>query len=185
MPGMRGTDHRNHLFLQKGGIAMSDFRLYEISELLEAALAQCREYAEKDEGVIPDDWAKFLDEIEMERDKKVLDVGRYIKTIRAKAEAIKAEKQSLAGRQSSLEHEAERLEGYIAHNIKPGERVQDNNTVLSWRRSTMVVIDNPDNVPDEYCKIERIPQKTAIKEALKSGEVFGARIVENINLQIK
>lgn len=43
------------------------------------------------------------------------------------------------------------------------------------------------NAPDLVQeKVEYKPDKTAIKEAIKGGrEVFGAEIIENVNLQVK
>jgi len=164
---------------------MSKFSLYEINDLLRQALDRANEYASADEGVIPDDWSKFLDDVQMERDTKALDVGRYIKSLEAEAGAIAEEKKVLQSRQSALENHADRLRAYLASFLTPGEAIKDSNTALSWRKSEQVEIVDPESIPEAYIKIERIPQKREIKEALKSGEVSGARIVKNINLQIK
>jgi hypothetical protein len=165
---------------------MSNFRLYEISEMLEQALSNVRKIAEENEGVIPDDWDKFLDEIQMERDKKVLDCARYIKSLRAEAEAIKNEKQNLGHRQSSLENEADRIEVYIAKNINIGEKVSDENTKLSWRKSTSVDIFDELKIPDSFCQIIRNPKKADIKISIQTGKIVeGARLIEKQDLQIK
>jgi hypothetical protein len=164
---------------------MADFKLYEINELLEDALCICKEYAEKDEGVIPDDWSVFLDDVQMARDAKALDVARYVKTLRAKSEAIKSEKISLESRQRSLSGEADRLEGYLACLMKIGEKLQDSNTAILWRKSTSVEILDEEQIPDCYFEHKRIPVKSEIKKALLAGENIGARLVDKQNIQIK
>jgi hypothetical protein len=164
---------------------MSNFSLYEINDLLRQALDKANEYAEADEGIIPDDWSKFLDEVQMERDTKALDVGRYIKSLEAEAEAVKGEKMRLSARQSALQNHADRLRGYVAGILKPGEAIKDANTALGWRRSTQVEIVDLSAIPEAYIKIERFAQKGEIKAALKCGDVPGARLVDHQNLQIK
>ena len=50
-----------------------------------------------------------LNALEMERDKKISNVACWIKDLKAEAEAIKAEKQTLDKRQKAAENKAESL----------------------------------------------------------------------------
>lgn len=55
---------------------------------------------------------------------------------------------------------------------------------LSFRKST--ALDVFGDVPEEYCKMTLTADKTAIRKAIQEGVEFsGARLVENMNLQIK
>lgn len=165
--------------------AVSEWRLYEINEILEIAIASANERI-GDDGVIPDDWAQFLDCVQMERDEKALQVARYIKSCESEAEAIKAEKQCLAARQSSLETKAERLRGYLAAHIQANEKLSDASTMISWRKSDKVVVDDAVKLPKQF--VEFVPKYDlfGIKAAIKAGnEVDGAHIEHKNNIQIK
>lgn len=59
---------------------------------------------------------------------------------------------------------------------------------ISYRKSDSVEITNLETLPEEYIKtkIEKNPDKVAIKNAIKDGkEIKGAKIVTNYNIQIK
>lgn len=59
---------------------------------------------------------------------------------------------------------------------------------ISYRKSDSVEIVDFDKLPEEYIKtkIEKNPDKVAIKNAIKNGEkINGAKIVTNYNIQIK
>ena len=59
---------------------------------------------------------------------------------------------------------------------------------ISYRKSDSVEVTDIDKLPEEYIKtkIEKNPDKVAIKNAIKDGkEIKGATIVTNYNIQIK
>ena len=59
---------------------------------------------------------------------------------------------------------------------------------LALRRSEAVEVDMVESLPNAYQNVKNVvtADKVAIKEAIKRGEnVYGARLVENFNLQIK
>ena len=59
---------------------------------------------------------------------------------------------------------------------------------ISYRKSDSVEVTDINKLPEEYIKtkIEKNPDKVAIKNAIKSGEeINGAKIVTNYNIQIK
>ena len=59
---------------------------------------------------------------------------------------------------------------------------------ISYRKSDSVEVTDIDKLPEEYIKtkIEKNPDKVAIKNAIKDGkEINGAKIVTNYNIQIK
>jgi hypothetical protein len=59
---------------------------------------------------------------------------------------------------------------------------------LTLRRSESVEVDIVEALPSQFLNVKNVvtADKVAIKDAIKRGEnVFGARIVENFNLQIK
>lgn len=136
--------------------------------------------------------ADILDMLNMERDTKIESIALYIKNLNALAADIKAEKDNLAERLKSTERKADSLKEYLANALN-GEKFETGKCKVSYRKSSQVIFsDNFThwarlNAPDlvkEY--VEYKPDKTAIKEAIKAGrDVFGAEIIENVNLQVK
>jgi len=68
------------------------------------------------------------------------------------------------------------------------EKIESPLFKISLRRSEAVEVDVVEALPSSFQNIKNVvtADKMAIKEAIKKGQtVFGARIVENFNLQIK
>ena len=129
-----------------------------------------------------------LNALEMERDKKISNVACWIKDLKAEAEAIKAEKQTLDKRQKAAENKAESLKEWL-QSILQGEKFKDSRCSISYRRSERVDFAdnfNFDTLPDYMKKVTIEPKKTEIKEFLKGGgEIEGVRIEENTSMTIK
>lgn len=161
-------------------------KLYEIDKVIQDILDAVYKYAEENEGEIPDDLDCLLSKMEVEREKKILDIARYIKSMNAEADAIKSEYTILQGRQRTIRNYAYRLKTYLISSLHTGEKIKDSNTALSWRKSEQVKIIDESKLSDDYFKIERTPQLTLIKNSIKSGSTIeGAMLVQNQNLIIK
>lgn len=126
--------------------------------------------------------------LEMERDKKIGNIGCWIKDLKAEAEALKAEAEVLKKRQSVAEHKVESLKQYLQTFLN-GEKYKDSRISISYRKSQAVnVADDLDlyTLPDDYLRVKVEPNKTAIKEALTNGEkIEGCSLVENTSMIIK
>ena len=159
--------------------------LYEIKSEYLAAL----DNIEVDEdGVIVN--ADELETLAGQFDEKAEAVGLYIKNLEAEEKAIKAEMDSLKGRAAAKAAKAERLKEYLAGAMLQTDRkvLETAKIRLSFRRSVAVVIDNEAEIPAEYMRVKHteMPDKVALKDALKAGEdIPGARLEECQNLQIK
>lgn len=142
--------------------------------------------ATDEDGVI--DYESIKDEFEalqLAKDEKVDNVISFIKSRRAMAQALKEEKNALAKRQQQAEREAERMTDYLAFCLD-GSKWESTAGKVYYRKSQSVIVDNIDELSDEYIRVERIPSKTAIKEDLKQGIIVnGAHIEENVNTIIK
>lgn len=128
-----------------------------------------------------------LEALEMERDKKISNLGCFIKNLRAEAAAIKAEKMALAARQQAVENHVDRLEEYLLRYLN-GTKYEDGRVKISFRKSESVEIDEGaiDELPARFIKVERSVMKTPLKDALKGGQTFdGCRLVTKQNIQIK
>ena len=166
---------------------MSGMKLYELQAMFNEAAAIAEQQAIDNDGVIDDDWADFLDDLEMARDEKAINVGRYIKNLSAEAAAIKAEKEKLASRQKVAENKVSHLKAYLLTFLADGEKIADETVAIATRNNAPSVFLVDDfECPEEYQRIKVEPDKTAIKGALKDGlEIPGALLIKTRSVTIK
>ena len=154
--------------------------LYEINDSMLALV--------NEDGEI-EDFEKF-EQLQMERETKIENMGLWIKNLLAEAEAIKNERDALRKREDALVHRADRLKEHLSRAIS-GEKFTSARLAISWRPSEAVEI-TPEceawcREHGEYLR-EKPPEidKAAIKNALKQGgTVVGASLVKRQNIQIK
>lgn len=150
--------------------------LYEIDK----AILEC---VDAETGEIIDD--KALEELELARDNKIENIACWIKNLKADAESYKKEKKVFVQREKAAKNKAESLKRYLEMALG-GEKFKTSKVSISYRKSEIVEIDEIEKLSDEFIKIEKKADKTAIKAAIKEGaEIVGARIVENNNIQIE
>lgn len=121
-------------------------------------------------------------------DEKCEAVGCYIKELNARAAAIKAEQDGLQKRRKALEAKAERLREYLADwmNVAGKERLETPRAAISWRKSSAVIVDDLEALPELCRKVKIEPDKTLIRKLIRLGDpVEGARLEETRSLQIK
>lgn len=147
-------------------------------------------FASENEGCIDD--FPFNDEFERlagERKEKLLNVGAWIKSLRATEAAHKAEQKRQGERARAIGNKADRLESLVSSHLAHGEKLNDTRCALSFRRSESVVIDVPtESLPKDFVveSTSIAPNKPAIKKYIKDvGNLRFAHIQENFNLQIK
>lgn len=141
-------------------------------------------------GEILDGSFDKLEELNVEREMKLENIGLYIKNTTAEVEALKAEADKLKARAERKSKEIERLKGYVAESMTKSQqdKFETARVAYSFRKSTAVKITNELAIPDDFMvtKIETKPDKKAITAAIKAGQfVAGAELVENRSLQIK
>lgn len=144
-----------------------------------------------------DELAKKIDEVGIELDIKIENIGCYIKNLEADVEALKKEESNLKARRNSAENKIEGLKRYLNGYLTacyPNDsdrakwKFKTPKVVLGFRKSTSVEVPDIEKLDKDFVKIktEVSVDKTAIKDAIKNGkEVKGAYIKENINLNIK
>ena len=126
-----------------------------------------------------------LSGLAIERETKLEGVALWIKNLEAIAKAIKAERDILKARQEQAEHKALALREWLSRALD-GEKMETPKVKVSYRKSTMVEVD--DRLPKKWCskKIVYTPDKIAIKTAIQNGKkITGAKIIERQNIQIK
>lgn len=171
--------------------------LYEIDERLVTLI---EEQFDTEDGTIYEnagELAKKIDEVAMNLDTKIENIGLYIKNLNAEAEMIKHEEDNLARRRKANEGKIASLTNYLNGYLAacyPNEedrrkwKFKTPRVVLGYRKSTSVEVPNLEELDKEFLKIktETSADKIAIKNAIKSGkEVKGAYLKDNINLSVK
>lgn len=160
------------------------FSLYEINSQIEAALNSA---VDQETGeIISEKALEALQELEMQKDKKVEQLALLYKNKVAEVAALKAEKMAFAARQTAAEKAAESIKQYLEQTLH-GEKIKGERFSIGWRKSESVTIAEGAFLPDEYLTFKAPePNKTAIKNALKSGKkIEGASLEKTNNIQIK
>lgn len=165
-------------------------KLYEIDKALESIiLLDDGRGVDGETGEIIDKNA--MDELTMKREDKIEGCLLAMKNIKAEAEAIKAEIDSLTERKKTAEKRAEWLKEYVAKSLN-GESFETARVKASYRKSYILEYNGVEGkelevTPVRFLK-ETAPKidKDGIKKALKAGEeIPGYYIAAKMNLQVK
>ena len=165
--------------------------LYEIKAELSKILDEGYEaFVDPETGEFDEEgFNNSIAELEQARDEKIENIALFIKNLEAEKDAIRNEEKALAERRKVKENKIESLKNYLSQDLTAHEqdKFETAKCRLSFRKSEKVVAD--ETLLDKKWmteKIEYSPDKKAIKEAIKGGEVVpGAFIEVNQNIQIK
>ena len=135
-----------------------------------------------------------LENLQMERDKKIENIALYVKNLKSDAKAIDDEIKIMQKRRDQAKKKAESLTNYLDR-ILNGEKFKSSKVVVNYRKSTKVDIydnkafENWANANDpNLLKVETTtkPIKKAIMDELKNGkQIIGVRLESNRNISIK
>lgn len=158
------------------------YELYQLSR-------QYREFLEMiEEGEIPQEAiADTLSGLAGEMEEKVDNIACMVKQLQTEAEGIKREEESLATRRKQKESSAERLKDFIRQTmgLAGKKRIETSrNCVTVGKPSQRVEITDISALREQekfwkpYEWSEKNVDKARLKEALKQGDVSGARMAE-------
>ena len=115
-----------------------------------------------------------------------LDVETFQQLDKARSAALTAAQQLQAEKKKRVNLESRLKEALTsAMNTFELEKLETPLCKISFRNSQSVEIEDVEKLPSEVIIIEKKVSKTALKELLKSGEVSGAKLVNNKSIQIK
>lgn len=151
-------------------------------ELVEALIDNGGELTEELEAAL----ALNRDNLEV----KGTNYGFIIKQLKAEVSIIDAEIERLNALKKSRVKSIERLENNlsVAMQIFDIDKIESPVMKISFRKSESVEIDDVNLIDKKYINVKttETPDKAAIKDAIKAGEiVIGAHISVNKNIQIK
>lgn len=136
-----------------------------------------------------------LEELNMERNKKIENVALYIKQLYGEAELIRAEEKALAERRKKKEKRAEGFASWLKQTLNSAE-FETAKVAVSFRKSTVCeitgdaieIIEALEKNGYDDCVKYGAPElkKESIKKLLCQGVFIpGAELVEKQNMQIK
>lgn len=158
--------------------------------MLTKLLYQCQELMnqiETDEGEVSEEQLEAIVQLHTQSMEKLRSLCGFMKYLQNGIEACKAEKDRINRMQKAAENRLTRVKQYLAPYVKEQGPVRLDTLTLSVRKSTLVELEVGFNNP-YFCKVvkELVPDKKAIKEALKNDEkIEGARLITNFNLQVR
>lgn len=123
-------------------------------------------------------------------DKKAVGCALISREIAANAKMMRDAAAEIVERARKWEARAERLEGYLQHNMKSAQRLRIENPLVTIAlregRDKSVEVVDADAVPQQYMRVKTEPNKTEIKKALEAGqEIAGARLIVKDRLEIR
>jgi len=159
--------------------------LYELTTELKSFYEQIENGEE-----FTEEMEKALVLTEQNLQTKAIDYGYVIKSLDAEMEMFDNEIKRLQERRKQLAKTQDMLKDRLTGAMQEfGITEMKGKTIkLSFRKSESVDVYNVDALPEEFkrTKVTVEPDKIAIKEALKNGEVVeGATLLIKDNLQIK
>lgn len=150
----------------------------ELSAMLEAA-----ETPEEIEAI-----QNTLEMIDLSIEEKIENTAKYMVNVESDIQGLKTEIDRLTKIKKAKENAVERLKNNVEYAMqqKGIEKLEVGTFKAGYRKSESVEIINLDVIPADFTKVEIKADKTAIKKAIKAGEVVeGAEIKVNQNFYIK
>ena len=124
--------------------------------------------------------------LQMERRQKIRNIACWIKNLLADARAYEDEEKTFAARKSAAKNKADRLKQYLSDCLH-GEKIQDKEFSIGWRKSQRIHIDEGAAIPPAY--LIPVPDKVdkqGLKDALRQGVLLpGIALMEYNNIQIQ
>lgn len=153
---------------------------------IDAELYEVYSAIENNGGEMTPELEATLEITEAERMTKGEGYVYVIKQLRSQADMIKSEIKRLQELAKRYENSADKLADTLLQSVIAHGQIKTAFVTISSRKSKSVSITDESLIPSEFMRIKTEPNKTAIKEALESGQIIdGALIVENVSLNIR
>lgn len=158
-------------------------RLYELTEAWESVQALIDNDETQEEQL-----QAALENIEGAIEEKADGYAKLIYSMKAEAEAIKVEEKRLATKRQSLENRAKWLQKNLEEAmIATGKKKFKTNLFGFNVQKNAPSLDDFDEaiVPEEYWKVTRSVDRSALLKAVKDGEVEGIGLKQTESLRIR
>lgn len=158
--------------------------LYEINSNLQMLYDSM---VDPETGEIDESILEQVTELEISRNEKIDNTACYIKSLESDADGISREIEKLKKRKETSMKTAERLREYLGRELA-GEKFSSPRCVISYRKSSKVILDDIGSVPEEYLRRTESVElnKELAKKAFKRGEYLeGCHLEETTSMTIK
>lgn len=126
-----------------------------------------------------------LEQLQLEKDEKIENLALWIKDLKAESEALKAERENFDKRIKACNSKIESLKNYLQAALD-GESFKTTRCSISYRKSEKVEVLDKTAIPKDYVDYDIVPDKIAIKKAIKGGiEITGVELVKTQSIIIK
>lgn len=150
--------------------------LYEI----DSALLEC---IDQETGEVIDE--QKLNDLEMDRKKKIENTALWIKNLRAEVKALKDEEAAFKARRQSAENRLDSLERYLSGYLD-GEKFKTDRVSIFHRTSESVNVTDISLISPDLTRVTVEARKDDIKKLLKDGRVVpGAELVTKTSMVIR
>lgn len=170
-------------------------RVFQIDAEIDALV---QAHVDPETGELSDEVLEAIDALELEREKKLLDVARIVEQEKLEAEAVGSVIKRLERRKAIHERHAEKLKAFLGARLRkpvesdgkrkvPGEKLQAADVRVAWRKSDRLEIESEDDVPLEFQDWKMTVKKAELKKAIKEGRYTGSAATVKVyfNLQVK
>ena len=158
-------------------------KLYELTEAWAAIQDMIDTVDADDEQIIA-----ALENIDAAIEEKADNYAKIIFSMKAEAEAIKAEEKRLATKRQSLENRAKWLQKNLEVAMINTGRKKFNTSLFVFNvQKNAPSLDDFDEsiVPEDYWKVTRSIDRPALLKAVKAGEVEGIELKQTESLRIR
>jgi hypothetical protein len=164
--------------------------IYSLTNEYENLYNQLLQSANDETGEVDSELLNFLQVKEEEFDSKAISIATISRKFENNISEIKAEIDRLTEIKKRVEKIKTRLDSVLSDSCQRlGKvRIDGLHANISFRLSEQTIIDDETKLTDEFLiiKTTKAPDKTKIKNAIKSGiEIDGAHIEQKNNIQIK
>lgn len=137
-----------------------------------------------------DDLQTVLASLQGTIEEKVENIVKVMNQLNAEEAAYKAEIDRLSKHKATAKKKHDNLKEWLSDSLKALDikKIDTPTNKISFRKSESVSIDDVLLIPKDYIVVKHseVPDKTALKKAIKSGEdIPGAHIETKQNIQIK
>jgi len=140
----------------------------------------------QEDACLPESDVKdMLDMLKMDKEDLIEQVGLEYKNLEAQVVVLKDEMHSLKDRKEDAEDRMRKLKDILTEWLD-GKKFETGKVKVTFRKAEETIIDDFENLSDEFVRIKYEPDKTAIKKAIKEGvKVEGAHIETKKSCTIK
>lgn len=155
--------------------------LYEIAE----SMSQLHDLVGEDEGL-----TEYLDSVALQLNEKVDNIVKFQRNLELTVRSIDEEITRLKVLRDRVQSKQQRLLDYVKYSMEKHqiEKINTGLFLLSFRQSTGVVVDDEQQVPEEYkkTKTNTTLDKLSIARDLKTGKTIqGVHLETRRHLQVK